>query len=168
MGKGASVYKIWFETPVGIGLCGKTHASWKLILQWLLQNSQYTVRLMNRVSVLPGNAEAKSHGYDSLELYHHSVSQDLNCRANRRKPMAATMNTAAGTEDRMHCCLSESKGCIIYLCPQLMMMLICTQILFSVHMHLDDIHKININWSSNVTWTATAQQSTHGLKFGYL
>ena len=60
------------------------------------------------VSVLLGAAEAKSHGYLSLQLY-YSVNQDLNCWANKRKPMALIMNMAAGIEDRIHCCLSENK-----------------------------------------------------------
>jgi len=60
------------------------------------------------VSVLLGAAEAKSHGYLSLQLY-YAVNQDVNCRANKRKPMAVMMNMAAGIEDRIHCCLSENK-----------------------------------------------------------
>jgi len=60
------------------------------------------------VSVLLGAAEAKSHGYLSLQLY-YSINQDLNCWANKRKPMAVIMNMAAGTEDRIRCCLSENK-----------------------------------------------------------
>jgi hypothetical protein len=63
---------------------------------------------MNMVSVLLGAAKAKSHGYLSLQLC-YSVNQDLNCRANKRKPMAEMMNMAAGMEDRIRCCLSENK-----------------------------------------------------------
>ena len=63
---------------------------------------------MNKVSVLFGTAEAKSHGYLSLQLYYY-VNQDLNCWANKRKPMAVIMNMAAGIEDRIYGCLSENK-----------------------------------------------------------
>ena len=66
------------------------------------------VTVLNMVNVLLGAAEAKSHGYLSLQLY-YSVNQDPNCRANKRKPMAVIMNMAAGSEDRIHCCLSENK-----------------------------------------------------------
>jgi len=73
-----------------------------------LQDLQDSVRVMNMVSVFLGAAEAKSHSYLSLQLY-YSVNQDLNCRANKRKPMVVMMNMAAGIEDRIYCCLSENK-----------------------------------------------------------
>jgi hypothetical protein len=62
------------------------------------------------VSVLLGASRAKSHGYLSFQLYeYYSVYQGLNCRANKRKPIAVIMNMAAGMEDRIRCCLSENK-----------------------------------------------------------
>jgi hypothetical protein len=45
---------------------------------------------------------------------HYSVSQDLNHRANSRKPVAVMRNKLAGTDDSTYCCLSENKCSVKY------------------------------------------------------
>jgi len=56
---------------------------------------------------LLGAAEAKSHGL--FHLSYTTLNQNLNCWANKRKPMPAIMNMAAGIEHKIHCCLSENE-----------------------------------------------------------
>ena len=56
--------------------------------------------------MLIGAAEAKSHGFISLELYYKS---NLNCWANKMMPRPVILNMAAGIEDKIHCCLSENE-----------------------------------------------------------
>lgn len=41
VGREASIYKVWFQTPVGKGLLGRAHASWKLIEQCLARLAGY-------------------------------------------------------------------------------------------------------------------------------
>lgn len=56
---------------------------------------------------LLGAAEAKSHG-----LFHLScttLNLNLNCWANKRRPMPVIMNMAPGIKDKIHCCLSENE-----------------------------------------------------------
>jgi hypothetical protein len=57
-----------------------------------------------------GNGHSLFGAPDYFNSSHCSVNQDFNRWATSSKPTVAMMNTLAGNDDRIYCCLSGNKG----------------------------------------------------------
>ena len=69
--------------------------------------------------------------------------------------MAVIMNMAAGIDDRIHCCLSENKRIHkVFQSTAHGEIKLYANVVFTSNT-FDDIHKMTITWSCDVTQTST-------------